>query len=282
MFFGCANDSDKNAIEVLEQKLEASKNPKDAEVLLEAYNNYITAHPDDINNARYLYRSASTLFRMNRFTTATEHLKHALSDYYESDNSAKTSELLSEIYDAKLKNPSAAATVRQAMLAAFPEYDNIAKVKEKIPEGASPFQERMKTLTAQMFNEVTGKIDYREANNFILNCELYTLVNPKGAENPTILHQAAETARSIKSFPKALELYQRIYNQYPSSDRAPQALFLHGFTLDNDLKKYDEAKVQYEAFIKKYPDNDFADDAAFLLENLGKSEEELIRNFQKK
>lgn len=282
MISGCGTDAEKSAIDALEQKLETSKDPKDAEALLEAYSKYLEEHPDDINNARYLYRSASVMFRMNRFATATDHLKLALRNYHESDNSAKTCDLLAEIYANKLQNPEAAATVRQALVAAFPGYEGIEKVKGEIAPETKPFKERMEDMIPQMFNETTGKVDYRFANNFVLNCELHALINPKDEENPTWLHRAAETARSIKLFPKAIEFYEWIYNGYPNSEKAPQALFLHGFTLDNDLKQYDEAKKQYEAFIKKYPDNEFADDAQFLLNNLGKSEEELIRSFEKK
>jgi TolA-binding protein len=38
--------------------------------------------------------------------------------------------------------------------------------------------------------------------------------------------------------------------------------------------------VAYEAFLKKYPNDDFADDAQFLLKNLGKSPEEIIKGFE--
>ncbi len=282
IFFGCGQNADTNTIAQLEEKLESSKDPKDAEALLEAYNVHIENNPEDINNARYLYRSASTMFRMNRFNTATEHLKRALTDYYASDNSAKAADLLAEIYDKHLDNKAAAATVRTALVEAFPNYDGLDKVKEKTAADTLTFDKRMQQMMQDMFNTSSGRVDYKKASNFVLNCELQAMVNPKNAGNPNWLHRAAEAARSIKNYNKAIELYQKIYTAYPESDRAPQAYFLHGFTLDNDLKQIEDARVQYEAFLKKYPDNDFADDAQFLLDNLGKSEEELINSFQKK
>jgi inosine/xanthosine triphosphate pyrophosphatase family protein len=36
----------------------------------------------------------------------------------------------------------------------------------------------------------------------------------------------------------------------------------------------------YELFLQKYPDNDFADDARISIENLGKTPEELIKQFE--
>jgi TolA-binding protein len=280
---GCGSNNETNAIVALEKKLEETKSPQDAEALLEAYSVHMEANPDDTeNNPLYLYRAASTMFRMNRFSTATDYLLTALKDYPASPNSGKASELLAEIYDSKLQNPETATTLRQAMVIAYPNYENIAKVKGKIPADATDFATRMKDMTTKMFNDSTGRIDYRIANTFILNSELHALILPDDQENPTYLHRGAETARSIRVFPKAMEFYQWIYSKYPDSDRAPQAMFLHAFTLDNDMKQYEEAKTLYETFLSKYPENDFADDTQFLLENLGKSEEELIKSFEEK
>ena len=52
------------------------------------------------------------------------------------------------------------------------------------------------------------------------------------------------------------------------------------FTLDNDLQRHEEAKELYESFLEKYPDDDFADDTQFLLQNLGKTDEEIIQSFE--
>jgi hypothetical protein len=44
-----------------------------------------------------------------------------------------------------------------------------------------------------------------------------------------------------------------------------------------------KAKETYEDFLKKFPDDkDYADDATMALKNLGKSPEDLIKEFEKK
>ncbi len=96
------------------------------------------------------------------------------------------------------------------------------------------------------------------------------------------LTKAGETARLLKNYDKAFEVFDKIINDYPQSKEAPAAMFMKAFTLDNDLKKLDEAKQAYEAFLQKYPNDEFADDAQFLLNNLGKSPEEIIKGFEKK
>ncbi|MBI1227501.1 MAG: tetratricopeptide repeat protein [Bacteroidetes bacterium] len=96
------------------------------------------------------------------------------------------------------------------------------------------------------------------------------------------LSKAGETARLLHQYDKAFEIFDKIEKNYPSSKEAASAMFMKAFTLDNDMKKYDEAKPVYEAFIQKYPNDEFADDAQFLLKNLGKSPEEIIKGFEQK
>jgi TolA-binding protein len=44
----------------------------------------------------------------------------------------------------------------------------------------------------------------------------------------------------------------------------------------------DKAKAVYEEFLRKYPEDEFAGSAQFLLDNLGKSDDELLEALQKK
>ena len=96
------------------------------------------------------------------------------------------------------------------------------------------------------------------------------------------LLRAGEMAALVNQPEKSLRYYEKILTDYPNHAKAATALFMKGYTLDDKLKKFDEARTVYEMFMKKYPDNDFADDTVFLLENLGKSEEEIIKLFEAK
>lgn len=106
---------------------------------------------------------------------------------------------------------------------------------------------------------------------------------PATDENTKVnyLLRAGEMASLMRNHQKSLDYYDRIVQEHPTSEKAPTALFMKGYTLDDKLKKFDEAKVVFELFLQKYPKDDFADDAQFLLDNLGKSEEEIIKAFEK-
>jgi TolA-binding protein len=59
-------------------------------------------------------------------------------------------------------------------------------------------------------------------------------------------------------------------------------MFLKAFVYEDQLHDLNKAKKYYEEFLEKYPDSDFADDARISLQNLGKSPEELIKEFEEK
>ncbi len=94
------------------------------------------------------------------------------------------------------------------------------------------------------------------------------------------LLRAGEMASLINQHTKSLGYYERILAEYPGHPKAATAMFMKGYTLDDKLGRLEEAKAVYDAFLAKYPDNDFADDTEFLLKNLGKSEEEIIKQFE--
>ncbi len=118
-------------------------------------------------------------------------------------------------------------------------------------------------------------INRKNAQAYIDVCEAYVLGNPGAKDAPVYLYKASEIARTLKTYHKALSLYDWIMDKYPDFDKAATVLFLKGFMLENELKDKEKAKVIYRDFLQKYPDHGFADDVKFLLDNIDKSDEEL-------
>ena len=83
---------------------------------------------------------------------------------------------------------------------------------------------------------------------------------------------------SEESNKKAVEYYQKLYKDFPTSADAPKAVFMSGFLLANDLKKYDEAKLVYTTFLQKFPNDQLAPQVKIELENIGKSPEEILES----
>ncbi len=95
------------------------------------------------------------------------------------------------------------------------------------------------------------------------------------------LWKAGETARALQNFAEAEKIFRQIYEQHPQSEQASKALFIHAFMCDEDLKQFEKARSLYQSFLDKYPSSDFNDDAQFLLEHLGKSDEEMLELLSK-
>jgi tetratricopeptide (TPR) repeat protein len=98
-----------------------------------------------------------------------------------------------------------------------------------------------------------------------------------------LLLKAAGLAKTIDNPQKSIELYQKVVVGLPQHKKAPTALFMIGFVYENDLNNLEKAKQTYEQFLQQYPnDPDFADDAKTSLTMLGKTPEEIIREFEQK
>jgi tetratricopeptide (TPR) repeat protein len=126
--------------------------------------------------------------------------------------------------------------------------------------------------------------DPSKADRFIqLSEELAVLQKPTDPDKSAeILLRAAALAKAAGKSAKAVELYQRVHAEMPKHPKAPMALFMSGFVYENDLGDLQKAKAVYEQFLQEYPsDQDFADDASNALKLLGKSPEEIVREFEK-
>lgn len=125
--------------------------------------------------------------------------------------------------------------------------------------------------------------DKKKAEEFIIAAEqLAGLVEKtKPDEYVDLILKAAGLAKTIENPQKAIELYSKLADGMPQHPKAPTALFMLGFVYENDLGDLAKAKEIYESFLQKYPnDADFADDAQTALKMLGKSPEEIIKEFE--
>ena len=145
---------------------------------------------------------------------------------------------------------------------------------------AGDMEKNLQEMSKKMYNEETSRLDEEAAEAFIGACETFAKAHPQHDKAAEYLLKAGETARTMKNYPRGIALYDQVISTYPDSPKAAQALFLKGFTLDNDMKQIDQARSIYESFLEKYPNDEFADDTQFLLNNLGKSDDEIIKGFE--
>lgn len=268
-------------IDHLEESLSQETNSETARQLQTAYRTYVEQFPEDtLLNSRYLYRSAGLSYRMQDIPAALSAIHQALEEYYSADNTPNNAILLATLYEQELRKPNLTYTVLQGLDLAFP--GGVSSAPLKLPANLPDVFSRLDTLRTRIFDESTYAINFSWANDYITAVEEFARVAPQHPRTPEQLFKAAEIARSIQTYKKAIELFDWLEHKYPGHSREAQALFLKAFTLDDGMENYEDARLAYTKFLKKYPDDPFADDARFSIENLGKDVEELINEFEQR
>lgn len=105
---------------------------------------------------------------------------------------------------------------------------------------------------------------------------------PNDEQTPSTLFKAGEVSEAIGMHELAISYYADLFNRYPDHVKAPMALFLQAFIYENQLNQLGKAKQLYEKLVDKYPNAKIAADAKMCIQHLGKSEEELIKEFEAK
>lgn len=137
-------------------------------------------------------------------------------------------------------------------------------------------------LEAQLKENAENGLNPEKALATAQAYDKFAATYPQNPQTPELLFKSGEIYRTIRNFDKAIEVYQQIVDKFGTSTRAGSSLFLIAFTYENDLQKIDKAKEYYTQFINKFPNHEFTDDAKYSLENIGKSPEELVKEFEKK
>lgn len=147
----------------------------------------------------------------------------------------------------------------------------------------SDYLENINKLENNMYTDtVSFEIDTKIAKNLINAYDSFATDFPKDSLAPDYLFKSAEISRALSNPDKSIENYNKVINDYKDYKRMPYCIFLKAFVYENQLNDIIKAKKYYTKFVDNYPDHDFADDAKVLIENLGKSPEELIKSFEEK
>jgi TolA-binding protein len=142
--------------------------------------------------------------------------------------------------------------------------------------------EEIKLLEDTLEAKATQQINRKLAKDLIDKSKMYAEAYPDDELSPAYLFRAGNVAVGISLFEDAVHLFETVYQKYIDYDRAPDALFLEGFTYENHMNDIENAKRCYNEFLKRFPDDQLADQVRVVLENIGKSPEELVKDFQKK
>lgn len=183
----------------------------------------------------------------------------------------------------KLNKPEASNTIFKGIAENFPNFEKAGEAQTNMTEAIESIDDYITTLGEGIFvNPDNTGINRQASLKYVNACEAYAMIYSDSPNAPDYLFRAAEVAKSIRTFPKSISIYDWIIDAYPNYEKAPTSLFLKGFIIENNLGDDDSAREIYESFIKKYPQHDLADDVGFLIENLGKTDEEILEMIESK
>ncbi len=150
---------------------------------------------------------------------------------------------------------------------------------------SSPLEDAKKNISSMeegLFSDEMKMIDKQKANDLISAYEIFATDFPEDKQSADFLFKAGDMAMNLNKPNEAISLFNRILGEYPDFDKIPQCVFLKAYIYENSLNDLGKAKLIYEEFLERFPDDEFADDAEVSLKNLGKSPEELIKEFEGK
>jgi len=133
-----------------------------------------------------------------------------------------------------------------------------------------------------LYGDSTMVPDAGKAKEVITLYVKYADEFPEDTASASYLFKAGDVSSKINETQQAIEIFGRLIQKYPEHSNAPFALFLQGFIYENQVGDPAKARPYYESFLKKYPDHPIASDVSFSLENLGKTPEQLIQEFESK
>ncbi len=139
---------------------------------------------------------------------------------------------------------------------------------------------KIQDLEKRLFAPEAVSFDKAKADSLMTLYVTFVKDNPKDSLSPDYLFKAAGIAMNSGEGSKALNWYNQFLKDYPEHANAAMSLFFKAFVYENLLRNLDYAKESYLLFIEKYPQDEFNDDARIALQNLGKSPDQMIREFE--
>ncbi len=283
LLFSCSSEpAVMTPISIAEKAYAEGSTPQTLNNLSAAYSEFLLANPTSEKATDYRMKLADLQIKGNRFGAALENLKAILKSDFSSEYSPEAALKLADIYGDNLKNPQGQSAVYQGYIASFPNHEKAGEVMKKIAANPVDMNAMLEDLGSKIYSDKTNRIDTKVANDFINIAEIHALLMPKSPKSAEYLHDAGRTAGYMRSFPKAIDLYSWVVDKYPNNEQTANSTFMLGYTYDNDMKDYGEARKYYEQFLSKYPEHDLAASAKVLLENLGVPDDEIIERLQKK
>ncbi|MEZ5172048.1 MAG: tetratricopeptide repeat protein [Bacteroidia bacterium] len=141
---------------------------------------------------------------------------------------------------------------------------------------------KIKDLEGRLLADSTKAKDEVAAYNLQVAYTDFQEKFPEDELSSEYLFKAADLGINMGWGESSIKILEKFISLYPDNKRTPEALFYIAYVYDNIENDDVKAGENYRAFLQKYPDHAFAESAQSSIQALGKSDEELIREFEEK
>ena len=138
------------------------------------------------------------------------------------------------------------------------------------------------SLETRLFSPAATGFDKVKADSLLASYESFIKHFPEDSLTMKYTFKAANLAMNMNDATHAIALFDKFMEKYPDNAKARVSMFFKAYIYENQIKNLEKAKEVYLQFIEKYPDGEFAADARIALQNLGKSPEQMVREFEEK
>ena len=105
--------------------------------------------------------------------------------------------------------------------------------------------------------------------------------NPDDPTAPEWLFKALEIAVGQKDAAKSEKICQSLMDKYPTYEKTPFGMFMMAsMVYDDQLKDLDKARAMLEKIIADYPDSEITPSAEVMINYLGMTPEEILKQFE--
>jgi tetratricopeptide (TPR) repeat protein len=158
------------------------------------------------------------------------------------------------------------------------------KVPEPLAKVEIPTKESLLKEIPALEKELyaSSELDIEKAKKMISLYESFYNYYFKDYACADYLFKAGEISENINQPYRAIGFYTKCYEEYPAYKLNNLCLFRMANLYDFKLNNYVKAKALYMEVIVKFPKTDLAKDADAAIKMMGKSDQQMIKEFEKK
>jgi len=143
-------------------------------------------------------------------------------------------------------------------------------------------QQAIQEMEDALMKEQSGVLDEAMAEEMIKKYVDFVNKNFNHELSPGYLFKAADISVNMNQPNRGVKFLDDLEKNYPAYEKMPEVLFLKAFVYENYMSSPEKAKEIYLDFLNRYPEHELADEVKVLIMNVGKSPEELFKEFEAK